>query len=354
MRPGECLPDSELVKDFEETRTLETGVLHDVLASGDPRDRVLAIWALAMRSTSVIMMADQLRAEPDAGVRRALAVVLASNGELDLLVAISRHDPSVHVRASAVQMLVRFAIAGQVPWSLVEERLTDAAEVRASLMSQVQPTSPEFLTRAAIAGLRDAEDVVRREAFETCIRLSRAGAVSTSILRDALDEMNDGDCANALSTWFGIEEPHLIGTVLAASSRAVRERALRMRPRLVLSALAPLLGDDAALFAQLEFSLRLRFADGSTRLVLELGIQNPARLDILRELVRRLEPATSISAAELELLGRFLGACEAVPVYCDDGELAISSDDDEDGYLAHERERRLLVTTLRDAFARFS
>jgi hypothetical protein len=40
---------------------------------------------------------EHLRSEPDAGVRRALAVVLAAQGELDLLVALARNDPNVHV-----------------------------------------------------------------------------------------------------------------------------------------------------------------------------------------------------------------------------------------------------------------
>jgi len=122
---------------FEETRNLTIEALHRALAEGDAPDRVFAIWALALRVPAVTRtMIDQLRSEPDPGVRRALAVVLAGEGELDLLVAICRRDPSIHVRASVVQMLFRFADAGRVPWSLVLERLSDAPEVRAAVVGQ--------------------------------------------------------------------------------------------------------------------------------------------------------------------------------------------------------------------------
>src|SRR3954468_24000758 len=189
---------SRAMNEFDETRGMSADQLHALLAIGDARSRVFAVWALALRSAGAVMMADQLRSEPDAGVRRALAVVLAGQGEVDLLVAMCRHDPSVHVRASAVQMVMRFAATGRIPWSIVQGRLADTADVRASVISQVDAASPDFLRLAAISALRDPEDLGRREAFETCIRLSRAGAVSHDILREALDAMHEGDRANAL------------------------------------------------------------------------------------------------------------------------------------------------------------
>ena len=163
--------DNTVMNDFEETKDLTAEQLHAALETGDTHERVLAIWALGLRSAGAVMMADQLRSEPDAGVRRALAVVLAGQGEIDLLVAMCRHDPSVHVRASAVQIVMRFAAADRVPWSIVEGRLSDAPEVRASIVSQIDVASP-LLHAAARAALCDDDELVRREAFETCVKLS--------------------------------------------------------------------------------------------------------------------------------------------------------------------------------------
>ena len=75
---------------FEDTRGLSAERLHALLANGDARERVFAIWALGLRSAGVGMTADRLRSEPDASARCALAVVLAGQGEIDLLVAMCR------------------------------------------------------------------------------------------------------------------------------------------------------------------------------------------------------------------------------------------------------------------------
>jgi len=94
----------DALEDFEATRQLGERELRELMNDPDPRTRLHAIWALGLRVAPVI---DYLAGEPDPGVRRGLAVVLASIGELDLLVALYRHDPNVHVRASTAQMVVR-------------------------------------------------------------------------------------------------------------------------------------------------------------------------------------------------------------------------------------------------------
>src|SRR4029078_105013 len=170
--------------EFEDIQGVSAERLNELLETGDARQRVFAIWALGLRSAAAVTMADQLRVEPDAGVRRALSVVLAGQGETDLLVAMCRHDPNVHVRASTMPMGMRFAIAGRIPWSIVIGRLMDEAPVRASVISQVDASSPQELRTAALAALHDEQDLVRWEAFETCAKLARAGALATGVLRD--------------------------------------------------------------------------------------------------------------------------------------------------------------------------
>jgi hypothetical protein len=336
--------------EFEDTRGLSSQRLHELLATGDAQERVFAIWALGLRSAGAVTRADQLRVEPDAGVRRALAVVLAGQGEIDLLVAMCRHDPSVHVRASGVQMVMRFAAAGRIPWSIVIGRLADEAPVRASVISQVDATSPQELREAALAALHDEEDLVRREAFETCAKLAQAGALATDVLRDALDHMTEGDSVNALSTWFSIERASTIGELLAPAQRAVRERALRMRPFLARTDLAPLLGDDVELYARLEHALHLAPHEASTIVLLRLAVMAPWRDQLVNLVIGRLCKETTLPAEQRALLLELAAACETAHAPDDDGGLATIDDDD----AADIEWRQSLHAELRELVARFA
>ena len=343
--------------EFDDTRGLSSEQLYELLETGDAQERVFAIWALGLRSAGAVPMADQLRVEPDAGVRRALAVVLAGQGEIDLLVAMCRHDPSVHVRASAVQMVIRFAIAGRIPWSIVTGRLTDAPAVRASVISQVDASSPQELRAAALAGLHDEADLVRREAFETCAKLARVGALATDVLRDALDQMTEGDCVNALSTWFSIESASAIGELLAPAQRAVRERALRMRPFLARTDLAPLLGDDAELFVRLEHALRLGPHEASTIVLLRLAVNAPWSDQLVNLVIGRLYKQTTLPAEQRALLLKLAATCETAQAPDDDGGLAANDDDDDADEAAEAANiawRQSLHAELRALAARFA
>ena len=340
------------MKDFEDTRRLDDAALNDLLAQGDPRDRVLAIWALALRSAAAATtMAHQLHGEPDPGVRRALAVVLAGSGELDLLVAISRHDPSVHVRASAMQMVVRFAAAGRAPWSVVLAGFADVAEVRASIAGQLDATSPPELRAAVVACLRDEDETVRREAFETCVKLVKAGAAQGEILRDALDDATAGECTNALSLWFAAERPEVIAAALAGARREVRACALRMHPELILTRLAPLLGEDAELYEQLRFTHGLRHQDASLALLLAIALRAPRWLGVLEEVVARIRV---LERLPVELVPRLrdlavtVTAVGAEDAGKDAGELTVYDDDEDDpeDLLRDQLERVRLRETL--------
>lgn len=336
------------MNDFEETSALNNDTLNELLEKGDARERVLAIWALALRTTAAITMADQLRGEPDPGVRRALAVVLAGNGEIDLLVAMSRHDPNVHVRASAVQMVVRFAAAGRVPWGLVAARLADVAEVRSAVISQLDATSPPELQASAIGCLRDVDELVRREAFETCAKLVTAGALAPEVLREALEGAGEGECMNALAAWFALERAEVIGLALMSAGREIRERALRMHPELVLSNLAPLLGDDAELYKRLEYPLRLRLADSSFALLLNLALKDPWRVDIMAEIVTRLVPREHVLGEHLQLLRDVARGCEEdfannVSILASEDELALYEDETGENEDALQERQRVLA-----------
>lgn len=338
--------------DFEDTQGLSSKQLYELLETGDAQERVFAIWALGLRSAGAVTMADQLRAEPDAGVRRALAVVLAGQGETDLLVAMCRHDPNVHMRASAVPMVMRFAAAGRIPWSIVIGRLADEAPVRASVISQVDASSPQELRAAALAALHDDDDLVRREAFETCAKLARAGTLATDVLRDALDHMTEADCVNALSTWFSIESATTLGDLLAPAQRAVRERALRLRPFLARTDLAPLLGDDAELYVRLEHALHLHPHEAPTIVLLRLAVRTPWHDQLVNLVIARLYKETTLPAEQRALLLELAATCDTAQPSDDDGGLATTDDDGDDDDAADVEWRQSLRAELRALVAR--
>lgn len=284
--------------------------LHALLANGDARGRLLAVWALALRSTAVTIMANQLRTEPDPGVRRALAVVLAGEGELDLLVAMSRHDPNVHVRASASQILVRFAAADRLPWSMVTPRLADAPEVRAAVISQLGPASPPELRAAVVAALRDDSDLVRREAFEVAIRLERAGLLDAATLVDVLESVRDGELSHLLGMWLAVERPARLAELLESTRRDIRERVLLRMPELVYTDLARLLGDDVELYSHLAHTLSLPLARAPLPILLQLGARSPSSFDVLAEAGARLSKLDRLPGELAPLVRELAAACD--------------------------------------------
>jgi hypothetical protein len=222
--------------------------------------------------------------------------------------------------------------------------------VRASVISQVDASSPQELRAAALAALHDEADLVRREAFETAAKLARAGALATDVLRDALDHMSEGDCVNALSTWFSIESASAIGELLAPAQRAVRERALRMRPFLARTDLAPLLGDDAELYARLEHVLHLGPHDAPTIVLLRLAVMAPWHDQLVNLVIDRLHKETTLPAEQRALLLELAATCETAQASADDGGLATKDDDD----AADLAWRQSLHAELRALAARFA
>src|SRR5258706_5245891 len=123
-----------MIEKFEDVRELGEPELRELLEHGRPEERVWAIWALALRSSDHVATLAR-REEPDAGVRRNLAVLLAGHGELDLLVALARRDPAPEVRAAAMQLVARLALDDQLPAALVVQRAgSDSADVRISIV----------------------------------------------------------------------------------------------------------------------------------------------------------------------------------------------------------------------------
>src|SRR5258706_6984832 len=215
-----------MIEKFEDVRELGEAELRELLEHGRPEERVWAIWALALRSSDHVAALVR-REEPDAGVRRNLAVLLAGHGELDLLVALARRDPAAEVRAAAMQIVARMALDDKLPSALVIERTTsDSQEVRIAVLGVVFAGAPRWLLDLAIGLLEDRDADVRYEAFEALVR---AGEPAHALAW--LEETPEADARIVLMRWTartpgGNERPaermRACAEVLASASRRLR------------------------------------------------------------------------------------------------------------------------------------
>jgi hypothetical protein len=289
------------MQEFGETTALSREQLLVQLEQGDARDRAFAMWALALRAASADPVVNLVRGEPDPGVRRALAVVLAGHGEIDLLVAMTRHDPNVFVRASTVQILLRFVVAGQAPWSLITERLGDAPEVRAAVLSQIRPGLPVELFDVAIAALADADANVRREAVETCHRLVRAGAFDVPRMREVIERTQDDDRRYVIGVLAGLTSTDAVHDLFADASCDVKLDVLRTCPNDQCEAWLedPELRRRYALHAVTECSPWMLSTEVLATCVLHMPVLSD---DVVEALIEELSELNEVSASLRPLL----------------------------------------------------
>jgi hypothetical protein len=240
-----------MAESFEQVRVLGEPELRELLEHGRPEERVWAIWTLALRSNDAVGDLAR-RDEPDPGVRRTLAVLLAGHGELDLLVALARRDPAPEVRAAAMQLVARLALDGRLPTALVIERASsDGPEVRIAILGVVFAGAPEWLQTLAIGMLEDREPEVRYEAFEALVRANEpAHALAW------LEELPEGEARIVLMRWTartpgGNEKP---ADRVRGCARVLAHASRRLRRLLVESVrvgtwydLAPAIGEEPTL-----------------------------------------------------------------------------------------------------------
>lgn len=233
------------IESFEDVRGLDDAELRALLDGGRPEQRVWAIWALALRSADVGELG--ARAEPDAGVRRNLAVVLAGHGELELLVALAKRDPAAEVRAAAMQLVARFAIDGKLPSALVGERVgADGSEVRMAVLGTMFAGAPQWLIEIGHKLLDDADSDVRYEAFEALIR-----ADSTDHALMWLEEAPEAEARLALMRWSARGRVRACAELLARASRRLRRLLIESVRVATWQDLAPAIGDETPLIRAL-------------------------------------------------------------------------------------------------------
>ena len=240
-----------VAESYDEVRELGDAELRELLEQGRPEQRVWAIWALALRSSEAVGELVR-RDEPDAGVRRTLAVILAGHGEHDLLVALARRDPAAEVRAAAMQLVARLALDGSLPTALIAERAaSDGPEVRIAILGVVFADAPAWLVQLAIGMLDDREPEVRYEAFEALIR---AGDPAHALAW--LEELPEGEARIVLMRWTarspgGNEKPHdrvrACAQHLAHASRRLRRLLIESVRVATYHDVAPVIGEDPSL-----------------------------------------------------------------------------------------------------------
>jgi hypothetical protein len=230
---------------FEAVRALGEPELRALLEGGRPEQRVWAIWALALRSASVNELGE--RREPDAGVRRNLAIVLAGHGELDLLVALAKKDPAPEVRAAAMQLVSRLAIDNKLPSALVSERITaDSAEVRIAVLGTIFAGAPPWLSDIAHKLIDDGDSDVRYEAFEALVRIG-----STDHALMWLEEAPEAEARLALMRWSARGRVRACAEMLARASRRMRRLLIECVRTATWHDLAPAIAGETPLIRAL-------------------------------------------------------------------------------------------------------
>jgi hypothetical protein len=165
------------IESFEEATALPTAALRALLDSPRPEQRVWALWALALRASGpVTELAQRTAIEPTPGVRRTLAVILASHGETDLLVALSRHDPVIAVRESAMQLVTRLAAGGVIDRGVVLDAARGEPAIQTAILAAIDASAPDFLVELAEQLLSSAAPAVQLEAVEALVRCDRPAA----------------------------------------------------------------------------------------------------------------------------------------------------------------------------------
>lgn len=103
--------DSQRHASFADVARLTADAWQQLLVAGHGVERIWAAWALGMRHAGRFsgQLRETLAREPDPGVRRHIAVVLAGLGERIPLMVLAELDPDERVRATACQYVVRLA-----------------------------------------------------------------------------------------------------------------------------------------------------------------------------------------------------------------------------------------------------
>lgn len=182
---------------YEQVASLEDESLRTLLRAGEPIERVWAAWTLGLRLG--IQFAKELgapnRTEPNPGVRRHVAVVLAGAAQRDALVALALGDPDEDVRATAAQLILQTAKEPDV--AAAAELLVDIAKndvgplVRERVFELLAGRWPRSRLDVALAGLEMPQESLRRAACAVLLSSDLLEQTAGSMLEHALNEPSE-------------------------------------------------------------------------------------------------------------------------------------------------------------------
>jgi hypothetical protein len=336
------------IESFEDVRALAEAELRALLERGRPEQRVWALWALALRSANVGEMG--ARAEPDAGVRRNLAVVLAGHGELDLLVALAKRDPAPEVRAAAMQLVARFAIDGKLPATLVTDRIDgETSEVRIAVLGTAFAGAPPWLVEIGEKLLEDADSDVRYEAFEALVRM---GNNERALMW--LEEAPEAEARLALMRWSARGRVRACAEALERASRRLRRLLIESVRTASWFDLEPAVGGETALIRALARRNPGMFEEMPLGPLMAATMREPnaAWLAMVRDRLARLETPDEPEVVALLHDFRELCADRVVALSKAIGELRKRRDDDAEQEIALLEDQRVVLESALDHASR--
>ena len=143
---------------------------------------------------------------------------IANLDDLDHVIALARHDPDAHVRASAMRLIVLHAENERIPYTVVIEAMArEGATVRIAILGVVGPASPPALRALVAPCLRDIDQAVRLEAFEALLRLRGTLDDIGAPIRAWFDRVDERELDLALARWKRFEDEPTIALTLGCA-----------------------------------------------------------------------------------------------------------------------------------------
>jgi hypothetical protein len=304
------------MESFEDVARLDAEALRALFRRGRPEQRIWAIWALALKTGGLVGVADPGSGDPDAGVRRTMAVMLAGHGEHEMLIELARRDPVRAVRESAMQLVTRLATQGVIDPEIVLEAARVDAGVHLAILAGIGKDAPAFLVELAASFLRDDDVELQVEAFEALMRTE-----STDVCRRALawlETLSPDRARAACLRLRTIAGDYAFACELARASRKLRTIALLVLGEPSWATVELLIGDDLEMLvevarkgiAEVPIEALARAAlDGQATPLVEQLASDLARIDAPSDALRPLLPllerhyADWISALEAKTEG---------------------------------------------------
>jgi hypothetical protein len=234
---------------FEDTASLDDRALHTLLAAGRPEQRVWAAWQIALRVGAMPHIVGHVVGEPSAGVRRALLAVLAGHGELDVLVALARHDPAIAVRSHASQLVAALAAQGAIASAVVTEAYAAGpTEIRVAILRGLPAGGPAPLSALVDAALERGDPAEQLEAFDVALGDARPAVVDA-----ALRWLRLRPAEVTAEAWLRVQRrpaAHIVA-LLRGESPVLRARAVQALVAVPIAELAELFGAEPEVFHML-------------------------------------------------------------------------------------------------------